>query len=296
MRVPRFPKRLLIVGLFALLAVPVQARDSESVWIQQDNGDKVEVRIRGSVEFADDATTIVRIARGASIYVEEKQGGRTRSIKVTPGDAGRFEYDYRVNGKSAVFDGDAQTLLAALLKRSVEEGGLNAEARAKRILAEQGPSGLLDLIERVKGDYLRTLYLTRLGRLDAATSRRALRVVATGVESDYYKAESLAALADGPLDDAETRDAFFAAYATVASDYYMSAVLQTTIERHAGDAELLRAAAGAVDRIPSDYYKAQVLADLADRAESDGALRAAIRAAAQKIESDYYREQVLSDL
>ncbi len=296
MRLPRFTKRLLIVGLFALLAVPVQARDSESVWIQQDNGDKVEVRIRGTVEIADDAATIVRMASGASVYIEEKHGGRTRSIKVTPGDGGRFEYDYRVNGKSAAFDGDAQTLFAALLKRSVEEGGLNAEARAKRILAEQGPSGLLDLIERVKGDYLRTLYLTRLGRLDAATSRRALRIVATGVDSDYYKAESLAALAGGPLDDAETRDAFFAAYATVDSDYYMSAVLQSTIDRHPDDAELLRAAAGAVDRIPSDYYKAQVLAELAGRADGDGALRSAIREAAGKIESDYYREQVLSDL
>jgi hypothetical protein len=276
----------------------VVSDDNNYVWVENDDNEKLEIRIHGSVELTDDSTGIARMKPGSSLYAEQRSGGTTRSVSVKP-SGGDFAYEYKVDGHAEAFDAEARSWLAGLLKRAVEEGGFNMEAHARRVLAERGPAGVFEMIERAKSDYAKAAMLDILlesARPDADTARRALEVAGHRMDSDYYKQHVISRLAGEPLSDPETRAAFFAAYATIDSDYYRAEALGDAIERHANDAGLLRAAAEAAGSIGSDYYIAETLGKLADHARDDAALRDAIVEAAKKIGSDYYRGQVLAKL
>jgi hypothetical protein len=272
--------------------------DNNYTWIQSDDGEKLELRVHGSIEISDDATSIARMAPGSSLYAEERRGGTTRSVTVKP-SGGDFVYEYKVDGRVEAFDAPARSWLAGILKRAVEEGGLNMEAHARRVLAERGPAGLFEIIERAKSDYAKSAMLDILleaGHLDADTARRALAVAERHMDSDYYKQHVISRLAGEPLADPETRTTFFAVVATIDSDYYRAEALSSAIEHHANDSALLRAAAQAAGSIGSDYYIAETLGKLAEHARDDAALRDAVIEATKKIDSDYYRGQVLAKL
>ena len=272
--------------------------DNNYVWVQNNDGEKLELKVHGSIELSDDSTSIARMGPNSSLYAEQRSGGTTRSVSVKP-RGGDFAYEYKVDGRVQAFDESARTWLAGLLKRAVEEGGFNMEAYARRALAERGPAGLFEIVERAKSDYAQSVMLDILlenGRPDADTARRALSIAERRIDSDYYKQHVISLLAGAPLADAETRAAFFAAYATIDSDYYRAEALSDAIDRHANDTELLRAAAEAAGSIGSDYYIAETLGKLADRANDNPSLRDAIVEAAKKIDSDYYRGQVLAKL
>ena len=76
--------------------------DNNYTWIQSDDGEKLEVRIHGSVDLSDDSTAITRMAASSSLYAEQRSGGTTRSVSVKP-RGGDFAYEYKVDGRVQAF-------------------------------------------------------------------------------------------------------------------------------------------------------------------------------------------------
>jgi hypothetical protein len=283
--------------------VPQQTRNSISqrgnvwVWNRNENGNSLEMTVRGEVEFNDDYTEIRRISDGGSLEIRETRGGVRRRLEIEAGPGGGLSVSYFVNGQSRPYDAEAKAWFARVLDEAVTESGLNAGPRAQKILKERGTGALLDEISRLKSDHVKHLYFRELfksGTLDARAATRAIGIAAREMSSDHYKAQVLSGLPEQGMREEAVRTAFLEAAGTIRSDHYRAQILLAGLKSGNPSKEALLLAVKGVGGISSDHYKTQVLLKVADSNLEDGAVRSAYVESAATIGSDHYRAQALS--
>src|SRR5262249_41968280 len=70
------------------VVVPQQTRSSISqrgsvwVWNQEENGNSLEMTVRGEVEFNDAYTEVRRVSAGGSLEIRERRGGVSRRLEI----------------------------------------------------------------------------------------------------------------------------------------------------------------------------------------------------------------------
>jgi hypothetical protein len=346
-----YTRSAIALGLLAALALPSlmvtavagASSSGSSISIQsgiggesmtvrvRDDGYDLDVDMEGKITFADDESDVLAMDQGAELEIEETRDGVTRSIEFTP-TANGVERDYEVEGKAQPFDAAGRAWLAQALPDIFRRSGIDAEARAGRILKLRGVDGLLAEIDLIHGDYGRATYLGQLygqARLDAAQQARALQLTraidsdyelrralsaaftsknvnpqmqplvldaADAIESDYERAELLIEA----LDAFEIQGPMFQRWSKVvegiSSDYEHRRVLDAVLERYGNDPDAVRIALHAAKSIDSDYERRQLLAATAGDALKDAALRRDYLEAASDIGSDYERKEALLTL
>jgi hypothetical protein len=269
------------------------------VWNRDENGNSLEMTVRGEVEFNDEYTEVKRVSNGGWLEIRETRGGVRRRLEIEAGTGGGLSVSYFVDGQSRPYDSDAKAWFARVLDEAVTESGLNAGPRAQKILKERGAGGLLDEISRIKSDHVKHLYFQELfksGSLDARDAMRAIGIAARQMSSDHYKAQVLSGLPEQTIRDEVTRAAFLEAAGTIRSDHYRAQALSAVLKRGDVSKESLLAALKAARGISSDHYKSQVLLEVAGSSLDDAAARSAFVDTAATIGSDHYRAQALSAL
>src|SRR5499426_2511905 len=277
----------------------ISQRDNVWVWNRDENGNSLELTVRGEVEFNDEYTEVKRIANGGSLEIRETRGGMRRRLEIEPGPGGGLNVSYSINGQSRSYDAEAKAWFARVLDEAVTESGLNAGPRAQKILKERGAGGLLDEISRFKSDHVKNLYFQELfnsGRLDDRSATRAIGIAARQMSSDHYKAQVLAGLQEHVMRDEATRAAFLEAALTIRSDHYRAQTLLAGLKSDKLSKEALVLALKGAGGISSDHYKTQVLLKVAESDFDDNAIRSAYVEAAATVGSDHYRAQALSAL
>src|SRR5262245_1827912 len=238
----------------------ISQRDNVWVWNRSENGNSLEMTVRGEVEFNDDYTEVRRITDGGSIEIRETRGGVRRRLEIESGPGGGLSVSYLVNGQNRPYDAEAKAWFARVLDEAVTESGLNARPRAQKILKERGTGGLLDEISRFKSDHVKNLYfqeLLRSGSLDARAAIRAIGLVSREMTSDRYKAQVLAGLPEQVMRDEAARVAFLQAARTIRSDHYRAQILLAGLKSGNPSKEILMLALNGVGGITSDHYKTQ---------------------------------------
>ena len=277
----------------------ISQRGDVWVWNRDENGNSLELTVRGEVEFNDDYTEVKRISNGGSLEIRETRGGARRRLEIEPGPGGGLNVSYFLDGQSRPYDAEAKAWFARVLDEAVTESGLNAGPRAQKILKERGTGGLLDEISRLKSDHVKNLYFQELfksGSIDARAATRVIGIAAREMSSDHYKAQVLGGLPDQVLRDESTRTAFLQAAGTIRSDHYRAQILLAGLKSGSLSKESLLLTLKGVGGISSDHYKTQVLLKVADGNLEDSAVRSAYVEAAATIGSDHYRSQALSSL
>lgn len=277
----------------------ISQRGNVWVWNRDENGNSLEMTVRGEVEFNDEYTEVRRVSNGGSLEIRETRGGVRRRLEIEAGTGGGLSVSYFVDGQSRPYDSDAKAWFARVLDEAVTESGLNAGPRAQKILKERGAGGLLDEISRIKSDHVKHLYFQELfksGSLDARDAMRAIGIAARQMSSDHYKAQVLSGLPEQTIRDEATRAAFLEAAGTIRSDHYRAQALSAVLKRGDVSKESLLAALKAARGISSDHYKSQVLLEVAGSSLDDAAARSAFVDTAATIGSDHYRAQALSAL
>lgn len=226
------------------------------------NGRRVTVTGRGDIVISDDDTRIETISERGYLHLEEFRDGTRRRIEVEPGPDGRLKYDYFVGWTRREFDAEAQKWLAELLPALIRRTGLFVEARVARILARQGPAGVLDEISRLESDYVRARYFDRLLKarpLDPETRLRAVRQAGREIRSDYELASLLVAfVASAPL-TTDLHTPFAAAVGTIQSSYERRRVLSAVVSRADASPDTISMALETAKGISSDHELASLL-------------------------------------
>ncbi len=155
-------------------------------------GERLRVGSDGMVEFNAQENDVARMGRDAKLVIEQTRDGVTRKITMTPGANG-FQRTYLVDGTARPFDAEGKTWLAKVIPEIYRTTGIEAEARAARLLGEGGVPRLLREIALLQGDHVRAEYLGQLflqAVPDAAQTAQALAQMNT-IESDFDKRRAL---------------------------------------------------------------------------------------------------------
>jgi hypothetical protein len=158
----------------------------------QDDYNRMDLEIRGSVEFTDNDSDVKNISSDGYFRLEHWSGGPSRIYLVRPGSNG-IERLYSVEGASKALDADGRAWLARVLPDAIRESAIDATGRVKRILRQQGPAGVFAEVNKIRSDHSRRIYLENLleyGTLNADNLRETMRL-GRKISSDGEKARLL---------------------------------------------------------------------------------------------------------
>jgi beta-lactamase regulating signal transducer with metallopeptidase domain len=283
--------------------VAIGGRQSHGSFSWSNNGERIEVRYNGEVEFTDDDTDVKRLSPGGSLRI--KEGGvfggffASHTVEFTADGSGNVTRRFWDGMTERPFDPEGRQWLTRSLPRFIRQTGFGAKARVARILKAKGPSGVLSEISLIEGSWGKKTYFSELlktASLDAATTRQALTQAGREIESDYEMASLLIDTADKLLVDDAARQAYFEAARTIQSDYEMRRVFSAALKRAPVSSPLLAGILDASRDIDSDYEEASLLIQIAKLQALDNTSRAPFFSALETVASDYEHRRVLTAL
>ncbi|UCC74053.1 MAG: M56 family metallopeptidase [Gemmatimonadota bacterium] len=274
--------------------------DDDDLRLEMRRGDcELNVDVSGEVTFNAEETEVVALSPGGELKIEEKRGRASRRLKMEADRSGNLERRWWVDRDEQPYDAEARAWLGDMILVLFRRAGIQAQARAERILARDGVDGLLQEISYIPGDYVAGRYygvLLSQADLDQETVRRVVRRAAADINSDYELARILIAVAENhPLDET-VQIAYVEAAGSIDSDFEQRRVLSAIMRREGLSPEVARVMLQAAVEIDSDFELASLLTDLAERYPLDREIPASYVAAAKSIESDYELARVLDKL
>ena len=301
--VPAVPPRpvgeLDICGSHAKLHnMSIDSDNGHQHWMAHWSGDdcSVDLLADGKIEFNADANEIQSITAGGFFQVDQRQGNSWKQVRVTPGSTG-LQYVYKVNGTDQPFDAQAKDWLAKFLLELERSTGFAAETRVHKLLAKGGPGAVLEEINHLHGDYVRSIYFRKLlgePNLPADVVVRVINQAGEQIGSDYEKARVLMEVArQYPLQDEGSRTAFLNAAGKMNSDYEHSRVLIELLQRPNISSHLVDLALHSAGSIRSDYEKSRILLSLMNQKSFDQAYLDFYLKMVASIQSDYEKSRDL---
>ncbi len=296
----------LALGGAVSVAVATASNEHQSVSIQTKGtttsasavitrpGYALKVELSGQIGFADDESDVVDMASGASLLIEETIDGVSHELRLEPGAAG-IERDYRRDGRAQPFDAAARAWLAAAIPSLLRATGIDAEGRVNRILDRGGASAVLDEIELITSDHVRSRYLGLLfdaTPLAADQQQRALRQIAA-IGSDFELRKTLSGAIQSEHVDATQRAALLALADGIGSDFERAELLIASRERLSDDHTSMHGAwRQVVAGIGSDFERRRALQTVFDGRSQPALLQAALELATD-IGSDFEKRSLL---
>lgn len=287
----------------AVSSLAVSAAQTHGTYSWSNNGQKLEVRYDGDVEFSDDDMDVKRLSPGGSLRIRDGGmmtsllGGRT--VEFTADGSGNITRRFWIGSSEHPFDPEGRKWLSSVLPRFIRQSGIGASARVARILKAKGPAGVLAEISLVEGSWAKRKYFTELlktGSLDSAAMRQVLVQAGREIDSDFELASLLSENADKLLLDDASGQAYFEAARSIDSDFEMRRVFSAVVKQRTLSPALLASLLATSRNIESDFEAASLLIDVAKLQPLDNTTRPAFFSALDTVQSDFEHRRVLSAL
>ncbi|OFV91819.1 MAG: hypothetical protein A3G76_15010 [Acidobacteria bacterium RIFCSPLOWO2_12_FULL_65_11] len=284
-----------------MLPAPPAADNGRQSWTFSTGTGWTRLRIeaRGRIELTDDEKDVKSVSANGSFEISSKGWlslfGQRYAVR---GNAdGTTTRRFNVGGVERPIDAEARAWIADTIQHLVRNG-FGAEARVARILASQGPSGVLDEIARFDSNFIKARYFALLlqqQRLDRPTAERTLRLASSQIGSDFELARVLIAFVEAvPLDET-LAPAFVEAANAIGSDFEHARALRALMARQQTPVAV-KAVLASTPRIGSDFEKGRVLRDLAQRKDIGADAVSGIVRATASIGSDFEHARVLLEV
>ncbi len=159
--------------------------------ITSTDGETIEVHYNGDIRFNDDETAIQSISPNG--FLMYKRNGR--EFEAQSNSHGEIEYKFYQDGSRVSLDQqDRQRFMAAAIQDLISFG-FDSKNRFDKIYQKGGPKAVMAEVSRLKGDYIKGVYLEYL--LDASNLQpedlsEIAKKIATAMGSDYDKGRLLA--------------------------------------------------------------------------------------------------------
>jgi len=254
--------RTTMTAAMALLATAAGAAGQRSIHEEVHGSHRMMVQSTGEVRIGDDDRSVVYVAPGARLVIEEEAPSRPDRRVEYRGRDGRIERTYYRDGQPVRPSDDDEEWIARMIERQARENPANAPRRVARIFRQGGVDAVLEEIGEIGSDGAKRAYYTALLRqpLRAAETARVMRHTGGHIASDGDKSAVLASLLDRPSVGATELAAMLEAAATIASDGDKSRVLIRAAQRDAlNDPAVREAFFDTAGRIASDGDKSRVL-------------------------------------
>jgi hypothetical protein len=284
--------------------------DKTSTSIVENNGRKswtikldgtrcaIDVRMEGTVKFNDDFTDVASMSSNATFRADVRDDGTRRHLEIEPGRGG-LVHTWRVDGRERPYDAEARAWFAAFLIELDRRTAVGVEQRLPSLLRKGGVSAVLDETGRMRSDYARNVYYSKLAATSRLSSGDLVRVfdqAASLGTSDYYGAELLKSLGARAGTDPEVRAAMFKMIGSMSSDYYRVESVGQAVGKSRLTAREMDFVIGVVPHVESGYYKTELLKKILAAGNPDAAQRAKLAGYARAIHEDAYASEFVREL
>ena len=263
------------------------------------NGERLEVKFRGSFELNEDDTDVTRMSPNGSLRISDGKWLSGRSAEFQADGAGTITRRFFVGSSERDFATEGRAWLQQNFPRFIRMSGFDAKGRVARFYKKGGADAVLKEIAQIEGSYGKKTYYTELLRLapaDAALARRILAQAGGEIDSDYEMATLLIDGADKLLLDEASRRSYFEAARSISSDYELKRVYTSALKRGPVSPALLAEVLSAARSIDSDYEASTLLVEVARTYDVQGDIRAPFFALVDTVSSSYEKSQVLQAL
>ncbi len=225
------------------------------------NGDdNLNITYSGDIKFNDDETSIRSISQNG--YLKYKKNDKT--LIAENNSHGEIKYEMEDNGRKInPNDDEGKSFLTNAVKNMIEVG-FDAKGRMDRIYKKGGSRAILEEIDNLKSDYVKSMYIEYLFSVDSISQeemKSTAKKIGTKISSDYDKGRLLSKFPADYLKDSLTAHAWFESAKSVSGDYDKANALKY-IARQALTKEQFNQTVDVANTIGSDYEKANVLKEL----------------------------------
>ena len=258
----------------------------------KDDAKNIKLQVIGEVTFTDDEKAFEKLSSGAKISYKKK----SNKLEVAPGNNGSPVYTINGTKKTNLDTGD-KIIIAECVQLMIDQG-VGAKERAAKLYRQGGFDLVLKEAERMKPDYVRSVYLDFLGANNSLTVDEMLiflNKVSTLQLSDYYQSELLKGIQGNYLKNEITANAYLENVKNIKSDYYQSTTIKKLLTSSLTENQYDQVLS-IVSSMKSDYYEAEILKKLLKENSISDKRFAQLMNAAANIKSDYYKSEIISSL
>jgi len=248
-----------IIAAVCLLFLFAACHRGNSIMISSGD-DNLSINYSGEIKFNDDETAIKSISHNGYLrYIRND-----RKLLAENDSQGEIKYELYDNGKKInLNDQEGKLFLADAIKDMIGVG-FDAKGRLDRLYKKGGSQAVLNEVENLKMDYVKSMYLEYLFSVDSIRQNEMTEIakkIGSKLGSDYDKGRLLTKFPAEYLKDSSTAYAWFQSVKSIGADYEKSNAL-IYITRQALTKEQFIQAIDISNSIGSDYEKAKVLKEL----------------------------------
>ncbi|WP_395373594.1 M56 family metallopeptidase [Marinicella sp. W31] len=293
---------------------------------------KLKTKLRGDLRFDEDETRIISFPTHSSFDLTYDDHSEKHRLRIKSG-SGDPVYTYYYDGDKQPYDADAQAWFASVIPEILRKTGLDAYARVHRIHESRGADAVLDEVDLITSDHVKSLYLKHLFELtqlndndlsraitqtedissDFEQSNTLNRLVKSQdlqgenlwleaieateeIQSDFEQAKTLMYFSNHLPQTSNIHEAFFAASDNIQSDFEMRKTFAHYLKNKPDQSINLINMFAAAKRIQSDFELSQLLISAKDQMTQSPELFDAYIDLAETIQSDFEMRKTYAQL
>ena len=273
-------------------SISVTINNNEYVLKVNDEAKNLQLKVKGEVSFSDDERAIDKLSSGGKVSYKNDND----KLEVSSGGNGSLVYNINGNRKTTLETSD-KNLIAQCVQMMIDYG-VGAKDRVAKLYKKGGFPLVLNEVDRLGAENVRSVYLNYLGANHTLTDDEMLSFlnkISTYLTSDYYQAELLKGIQENYFKNEVTTNAYLGIVKNIQSDYYQAMTLKKLLNSSLTDNQFDQVFS-IVGSMKSDYYQAEVFKMLLKRNTITDQRFSQLMKAAENIKSDYYKSEIISSL
>ena len=283
---------LLSAGIIGQAAAQkIIVNNNGTKWTITNDKDGSKIDIKGDVRLAADDRRIADISDNGSIKYS-KNGDK---LAIHQDKKGNLVYEFNGRVKEE-FSAEEEDLLQGLIQNMIRNG-IDAKGRTERIFAKSGTTGVLQEVDRLTGDYPRSVYLKNLLSLtnNPQDVEKIVNNLNQRINSDYYRTEVLTSAIKKASPNANLYKAYLEVVGSMESDYYKVEATKQLLNQDLMENQIASIIEMA-KQMKSDYYQSELFKKLTDKHNiGESGFKNTLQLIAS-MNSDYYKAEVIKNL
>jgi F0F1-type ATP synthase delta subunit len=278
------------------VSISTDSRDNIHRWKTSRGFDNFNVEYRGKIEITDDDKDIKSMSNDGYLEISKTVFGSKRSLVIESQGDGKLKKEYYEGRTPVNWDPNGKAWLAEILPEVVRTTTLCAESRVSRFFKQGGTSAVLNEMDKIESDYVRSHYANVLMKqpVQAKDYSAIINKLAEKTDSDHYMTEFLKNNTDKFLQNKEAATALFSATRKMDSDHYKTVVIKQALNGQMTSLENVKIILQAAGQMESDHYITEVLTSLLKQNNLTDGIVSEIINTTGSIESDHYKTVVLT--
>ena len=283
-----------LVAMMIVLIFATSCHHFGNRMVVNNGKDRLEINYYGDIKFTEDETAIQSISKNG--YLDYKKNDR--GLRLTHNEKGEmkcvmFMDGHKVNPASP----EGKKLITEAIQDMISVG-FDAQGRINRLVKKGGLRAVLNEVDHIDGDFVKSIYLEYL-ILSDSIHRDEVNEIAKKINaqlgSDFEKSKLLQKFTARQMKDSLISQTYFEAVKSIGSDFEKANTLKYRI-RQPLTKEQFDEVLIASNTIVSDFEKANLLKELIDLRIYEGGSLNNLLSSDDHIGSDFEKANLLKKL